>query len=257
MKPWARMTKRIRIIVPVPLPAAAVQNFASQLPADLVSPGFEPEFVAVRNGGVLGGDLFEAMLFDAFVFDAGASAEEDGCAAVCVNSLSDSGVAALRSRLTIPVVGTGQAAYLAACLVGKKFSIVSMWDRWDHFNEKVLNEQHLWDRVASIRSIGVRPDTAELLAGKEDFVFARLEAECMRAIEEDKADVIVLGSTTMHQSHAYLAARLPVPVINPGVVSYKMTEMLVTLGMSQSKVAYRSPEKPNDAIFRAVPSLYG
>ena len=251
------MTKRIRIIVPVPLPEAALRNFASQLPADLVSPGFEPEFVAVRNGGVLGGDQFEAMLFDAFVFDAGASAQDDGCAAVCVNSLSDSGVAALRSRLEIPVVGTGQAAFLAACLLGKRLSIVSMWDRWDHFYEKVLTEQMLWPRVASIRSIGVRPDTAELLAGKEDFVFARLEAECRRAIEEDKADVIVIGSTTMHQSHAYLVERLPVPVINPGVVAYKMCETLVATGLSQSKRTYLAPEKPNDQIFRHVPALYG
>jgi allantoin racemase len=250
------MTKRVRIIVPVPLPPAAVQNFASQLPAEFIAPGFAAEFAAVRNGGALGGDQFEAMLFDAFVFDAGVSAEADGCAAVCVNSLSDSGVAALRSRLSIPVVGAGQAAFLAACLLGKRFSVISMWDRWDHFYEKVLTEQRLWDRVASIRSIGVRPDTAQLLAGKEDFVFTRLEAECMRAIEEDKADVIVIGSTTMHQSHAYLSSRLPVPVINPGVVAYKACELLLTTGLAQSKRAYRAPEKPNDDIFRHVPSLY-
>ena len=32
----------------------------------------------------------------------------------------------------------------------------------------------------------------------------------LRAIEDNGADVIVPGSTTMHQSHAYLAGRLPV-----------------------------------------------
>jgi Asp/Glu/hydantoin racemase len=46
---------------------------------------------------------------------------------------------------------------------------------------------------------------------------ARALAEAGRkAIEEDGADVLLLGSTTMHQAHAYLAERLPVPVINPG-----------------------------------------
>jgi allantoin racemase len=250
------VNKRIRIIIPVPLPQEAIANFASQLPPELVAPGFEPEFVAVRAGGKLGGDQMEALLFDAFVYDAGVTAEAEGCAAVCVNSMSDSGVAALRSRLTIPVIGSGQPSFLMACNLGKKFSIVSMWDRWDHFYEKILSEQALWSRVASLRSIGVRPDTAELLAGKEDFVFARLEAECLRAIEEDKADVIVLGSTTMHQSHRYLCERLPVPVINPGVVSYKICEMMALTGLAQSKKTYLQPESPNDAIFRSVPAIF-
>jgi allantoin racemase len=251
------MTKRIRIIIPVPLPPQALANFASQLPPDLISPGFEVEFVATRAGGRLGGDQMEALLFDAFVYDAGVSAEADGCAAVCVNSMSDSGVAALRARLNIPVIGSGQPALMTALQLGKRFSIVSMWDRWDHFYEKIIAEQGIGHRVASIRSIGVRPDTAELLAGKEEFVFARLEVECMMAIEEDKADVIVLGSTTMHQSHKYLAERLPVPVINPGVVSYKMTELLVQTGLMQSKKAYLQPELPNDDIFKAVPAVFG
>jgi allantoin racemase len=251
------MTKRIRIIIPVPLPQAALNNFAAQLPSELISPGFSVEFVATRAGGRLGGDQMEALLFDAFVYDAGVSAEADGCAAVCVNSMSDSGVAALRSRLNIPVIGSGQPAYLTACQLGKKFSIVSMWDRWDHFYEKTISEQGLWHRVASIRSIGVRPDTAELLAGKEDFVFAKLEAECLKAIEEDKADVIVLGSTTMHQSHKYLSERLPVPVINPGVISYKLCEMMLATGLMQSKKAFLQPELPNDDIFRAVPAVFG
>jgi allantoin racemase len=251
------MSKRIRIIIPVPLPPEALANFASQLPPELIAPGFSVEFVGTRAGGRLGGDQMEALLFDAFVYDAGVSAEADGCAAVCVNSMSDSGVAALRARLNIPVLGSGQPAFLTACQLGKKFSIVSMWDRWDHFYEKGISEQGLWHRVASIRSIGVRPDTAELLAGKEDFVFARLEAECLKAIEEDKADVIVLGSTTMHQSHKYLSERLPVPVINPGVISYKLTEMMVMTGLMQSKKTYLQPELPNDEIFRAVPAVFG
>lgn len=250
------MTKLIRVIVPVPLPQAALDNFAAQLPAELIAPGFSVEFVGTRNGGQLGGDQMEALLFDAFVYDAGVSAEQDGCAAVCINSMSDSGVAALRARLTIPVVGSGATAFLMACQLGKTFSVVSMWSRWNHFYGKTLAEQGLAARCASMRDVGVRPDTAELLAGKEEFIFDRLEQECRRAIEQDGAEVIVLGSTTMHQSHAHLARRLPVPVINPGVVSYKATEALVQLGLAQSKAHYLQPERPMDDIFAHVPAVF-
>ena len=96
-----------------------------------------------------------------------------------------------------------------------------------------------------------------MLAGKEEFVFAQLEQECSKAIEEDKADVIVLGSTTMHQSHKYLSERLPVPVINPGVVSYKTCELMVSAGLAQSKKTYLTPELPNDDIFKAAPAVFG
>ena len=41
---------------------------------------------------------------------------------------------------------------------------------------------------------------------------AAIRAQTRAALEEDGADVICLGSTTMHQAAAYLAERLPVPV---------------------------------------------
>ena len=68
-----------------------------------------------------------------------------------------------------------------------------------------------------------------------------------KAIEEDGADVIVLGSTTMHQSHAYLANVLPVPVINPGQVAFELCKMYLNLGLTHSKTAFAAPEQPNDA----------
>jgi allantoin racemase len=85
-----------------------------------------------------------------------------------------------------------------------------------------------------------------LLQGKEDLVFGLLEREAKIAIEQDGADVLMLGSTTMHQSHAYLQERLPVPVLNPGVIAYKLCEMYLDLGLSHSKKAFPSPENIQD-----------
>jgi len=82
-------------------------------------------------------------------------------------------------------------------------------------------ETGLGSRLASIRDIDVRPDTAELLAGKEDIVFAKLEEQARKAIDEDGADVLILGSTTMHQSATWLASRVEVPVLNPGLVAFR------------------------------------
>jgi allantoin racemase len=241
---------RIKFIVPIPMDETGVAARASQLPKALVSPGFKPEFAAVGWGAALGDSYHDMLLMDWTVFQAGIDAEAEGYSAVVIDTVSDSGVRALRSRLSIPVVGPGEAAFHAAMMLGKKFTVLTMWPEWFPLYEKTLTEFGFWPRVASLRSINTRPDVTELLAGKEDFIFAKLKAEAEAAMAEDGADVIVLGSTTMHQSARFLAENLPIPVINPGVVAYKQAEMLITLGLSHSKKAFPNPGVAKDAEIR-------
>jgi len=243
------MKYRIKIIIPIAMDATGVNHRASQLPAGLVLPGFYPEFVPVAKGASLADSAMDMLLMEFSVVQAGLRAQEEGYSAICIDTVSDSGLAALRSRLDIPVVGPGMSALHMAAMLGKKFSIITMWDKWFALYEKILTEYHLWSRVASLRSINTRPDLSELLTGKEEVVFAKLETESRRAIEEDGADVIVLGSTTMHQSHAWLSERLPVPVINPGQIAWKLCELMLSLGLKQSRKAYPRGETPNDAAY--------
>jgi allantoin racemase len=94
------------------------------------------------------------------------------------------------------------------------------------------------------------------LAGKEEVVFAKLEAAARKAIDHHGADVIVLGSTTMHQSAEFLSSVVEVPVLNPGLIALKQCEMLVQLGLTHSKVAYQSPESLSDQALSAVPAVF-
>lgn len=240
------MSYRIKVIVPIPMDSHGVANRRSQLSDHFVRPGYEVEFVAVKNGAAYGDSYYDSALMDVFVFEAGLRAEQEGFAAVCIDTVSDSGMYALRSRLNIPVLGPGQIAFHTASMLGHKFSIITMWDEWFHLYRKTLTEYGMWHKLASMRSIKTRPDLAELLAGKEEVVFAKLELEARKAIDEDGADVIVLGSTTMHQSHGFLASRLPVPVINPGLIMYKMCEVFLELGLTHSKHAFPPPQAPKD-----------
>jgi allantoin racemase len=248
--------KRIKMIVPVPVPDVALSGFAAQIPAKLIRPDLAVDFVGTRHGASLLDSAYEATLGDMWVLEAGARAEADGYAAVCINSMSDSGLAALRSRLSIPVVGPGRASFHLAADLGKRFSVITMWKRWHWIYEKLALETGLGGRLASIRDIDTRPDTAELLAGKEDIVFAKLEAAARKAIDEDGADVLILGSTTMHQSHSWLAPRLEVPLLNPGLVAFKQCETLLDLGLSHSKRSYFVPETAKDDMLNAVTSLF-
>jgi allantoin racemase len=241
---------RIKVIVPIPMDEAGVANRAEQLPDDFVRAGFAPEFEAVRWGASFGDSYHDTLLMDWTVFQAGITAEDEGYAGVLIDTVSDSGLRPLRSALNIPVVGPGEASFAMAMMLGKKFTVLTMWPEWFPLYEKTLTEYGWWDRVASLRSIDTRPDVTELLEGKEEVVFGKLKAEALMAMEEDGADVIVLGSTTMHQSAAYLDSELPIPVLNPGQVAYKMLETQIELGLSHSKKAFPAPEVPKHADIR-------
>ncbi|MFC7050984.1 aspartate/glutamate racemase family protein [Emcibacter nanhaiensis] len=226
--------------------------FEQQIPENLRRSDITIDFVAPRNGAKILDSFYEFTLADAFVLDAGMAAEKEGYDAVCINSMSDSGLHALRSCLSIPVIGPCEATLLTACMTGQKFSILTMWDRWKPMYMKTIREQGLQTRLASIRAIGVNPDAEELLAGKEEVVFDLLKREGEAAIEKDGADVIILGSTTMYQSYDFLSANLPVPVLNPGLIALKTCEMFLDLGMAHSPRYYQPPREKDENLFSGV-----
>lgn len=248
--------KRIKMILPIALPAAALDRFAAQIPEGLRRPDIAIDFVGCRAGARTMDSAYESTLADAFVLDAGATAEAEGYNAVCSFSMSDSGVAALRSRLSIPVIGAGQAALALAAQIGHRFSVITMWEPWRQHVLENAAKYGLTARLASVRHINTHPNPQELLAGKEHFIFGALEAAAKEAITGDHADVIVLGSTTMYQAYAHLAATLPCPVVSPGLAAYKACETLLDLGLSHSKLAYPSPESTCDSVFHPIPRVF-
>lgn len=244
---------RIRYIVPLPYTnQEAVANRAVQIPRDVLGEDTEVVCVPLRNDIIIVDSYYGDLILDMYVTEAGLRAEEEGFDAVVIDTVSDSGMLPLRSRLSIPVIGPGLVSYVMGVLLGRRFSILTMWKEWVHLYEKNLDTYDLWGRCASIRTADIPPDVESLLEGKEEEVFPRLEEEALRAIEEDGADVILLGSTTMHQAGEYLASRLPVPVVNPGPIAIKMAQELVRMGLSHSKVAYPSPAISQDDKFFSV-----
>lgn len=235
---------KVLVIVPFPMSEENRKQREQQLEAVELGPDINFHFRPVRAGPANYTSDHDSVLADISILDAGKRAQEEGYDAVCIDTMSDSGLAALRSVLDIPVIGPGRASMLTALMFGERFSILIMWDRWKHLYKKSILELGLTWRCASVRSIGVEPSNQSLLAGKEDEVFPLLLKAAQRCIDEDGADVILLGSTTMHQAHAYLRDRLPVPVINPGPLSYKLAEAALALKLTHSRKAWGKPAVP-------------
>jgi allantoin racemase len=240
---------RIKYIIPFPFDDEGIANRAAQIPHDVLGPDTEVECIPVRNSATLVDCYYEDLVFDMYIVEAGLRAEDEGYDAVVMDTVSDSGMYALRSRLRIPVIGPGLVSYVVGILLGKRFSIITMWDKWTHLYEKNLAVYGLSQKCASVRAVNIPPDVEALFAGKEEEMFEKLAAEAQKAIDEDGAGVILLGSTTMHQAGDYMAEHLAAPVVNPGPVAIKLTEALVQLGLTHSKVDFPSPSSIIDDRF--------
>lgn len=238
---------RIKYIVPFPLDAEGVAIRASQIPASILSADTVVECVPVRNSGTFIDSHYEALLMEMYIVEAGIKAEDEGFDAVIMDTFSDSGINALRSRLTIPVMGPGIVAYCVGMMLGQRFSILLTWDRWRFIDERNLMAYQFGEKCVSVRTLGeYHPDVKHLLKDQQEDIFPQLLAEAKTAIEADGADVILLGSTTMHHAGEYLQEHLDVPVVNPGPVAIKITESLVQLGLTHSKAAYPTPMNLHD-----------
>jgi allantoin racemase len=242
---------KVLVIVPFALDESGMANREAQLKDVRLGPDIAFDYRGVKAGPALLDSYHDTALAEVVLFEAGRTAEEDGYDAVCIDTMSDSGVNALRSVLDIPVIGPGRCSYLTALMLGDRFSVLTQWDPWIGLYKKGLRECGLEDKCASIRSINMPPDVSNLLGGKEEVVFPKLKAAAEQCIE-DGADVICMGSTTMHEAVPYLRENLPVPVINPGPLTYKLAEFLLGLGLTQSRKAYPRPRVPKFDMLEAM-----
>ena len=244
--------KKALVIVPFNLDEQGIANREAQMETVELGPDITFEFKGVKAGPALFDSYHDWVMAEISVFEAGLSAQDDGYDVVCIDTMSDSGHNSLRSVLDIPVIGPGKASMHMACILGHKFSVLTQWDPWKAMYVKAAQEYGIPNKLASVRSINKPPDVANLLGGKEDEVFPLLRDAGLAAVEEDGADVICMGSTTMHQAVPYLQENLPVPVINPGPLTYKLAELVLGLGISHSRTAYPKPTVPRHEMLHGM-----
>lgn len=164
-------------------------------------------------------------------------AEKEGFDAVVIDCALDPALRAAKEVSNIPVVSAGEAAIALALLLGSKFSIIAPTQASISPFEHNVRSYGLTSRLASIRHIGI--PILELM--DVDKAKSAIKSECQRAIEEDGADVIVLGCTGMAPTARYLNKALNVPVVEPGAAAIKVAELLAQLGWKHSKRCFPTP----------------
>lgn len=170
-------------------------------------------------------------------------AERRGANAIIIDCMGDPGLHACREAVTIPVLGPCQTALHTAGLLGHGFAFVTVLDRLRSLIAKLVASYGLNDNYASFRAVDI---PVLEIAGDPGRLNAALAREAIDAVEQDHADVIVLGCTGFLGCAgairaALLARGLDVPVIDPIPVAVHVADALVKTGLSHSKRTYPAP----------------
>lgn len=162
-----------------------------------------------------------------------ARADEAGADAHIIACFDDTGLDAARSLVDAPVIGIGEAAYHVATLVAGRFSVITTLSR----SIPVL-EQNLLRYGLAVRCGSVRASEVQVLAleNADSRARDRISAEIAAAIRDDRAETIVLGCAGMADLAASLSEEHGVPVIEGVSAAVRLSESLVALGLSTSRI---------------------
>lgn len=226
--------------------AAEARRFASAgTEITAVTAAFGTQYIANRA---------EAAIASHAVLDAMAR-HAAGHDAAIVSAFGDPGLAAARELFDIPVVGIAESAMLMAWTLGRRYSIVCLTGRLRRWYIECAREHGLDGRLASVRALDV--PIPDITTAKEQFRDRLLE-ECHRAVDQDEAEVIILGGGPIAGLARECADEIPVPTLDGVTSAVRMAEALVALRPRKAtRGSFARPDpKPagglGDALMRRI-----
>jgi allantoin racemase len=222
--------------------AAMTESMAAEA-RRFASPSTEIVAVTAEFGTQYVENRVEAAIASHAVLDALAK-HAAGCDAAIISAFGDPGLAAAREFVDIPVVGIEESAILTAWMLGRRYSIICLTPRLRTWYIECAQEHGLAGRLASVRALDVPiPDITRAKQQLRD----HLLKECMVAIEQDDAEVIIFGGGPIAGLARETADAIPVPCLDGVSCAVRMAEALVALHP-------RAPSRGSFARPRAKPA---
>jgi allantoin racemase len=198
------------------------------------SPGTELVAVTTKGGTRNVDSAFADYLSGAYMIrtclDAAALHRPD---AVVLAGFGRVGIDALKEALTIPVVSIAEASMAMACLLGHRFTTLTMLQQFIPYQQDLVRYYGFEAKCASVRAININ---VEECVTDRDRTLRELTAQIERIVADDRAEVVILACAGLCGYDAELSRRAGVPVLDPVSVGVKVAEGLVGLGLSHSKV---------------------
>lgn len=177
----------------------------------------------------------EAMSLAGMLHEIRHSAQFDAAVIACFD---DTGLDAARCLTDKPVVGIGEAGYRMAAMLSNRFSVVTTLSRSVPALQHNLLRYGLERHCARVRASDV--PVLELEQHHPD-ALGRIEREIRLAIEEDKAEAVVLGCAGMTDLAADFSEKFAVPVLDGVACAVALAESMARIGLRTSRLGGYAP----------------
>ena len=167
----------------------------------------------------------EAQVSGAMVLDMLAQKAGTFDAAI-IAAFGDPGLFAARELFDGPVIGMSEAAMLTACMLGRRFGIVTFSPNLEPWYRECVEAHGLTGRLAGIRCAGGQFASIADVQDEKEHTFVAL---AQQAVAEDGADVIILAGAPLAGLAAKVKDRIPVPLVDQIAAAVKQAEALVAL----------------------------
>jgi Asp/Glu/hydantoin racemase len=244
----------MRILFANPNTTVAVTDRIAAVARAAASPGTEViavtgaygvPYIATRAEAVIGGRVALELLAE----------HAPGCDAAVIAAFADPGIGGARELLSIPVIGMAEAAMLTACMLGRRFSIVTFSTAMGPWYRECVDANGLAARLASIRCVpGGFRDIHTVAEEKAD----ALVAACQAAVADDEADVVILGGAPLAGLADVVADRVPVPLVDGVAAAMRQAEVLAALKPRKATAGtFRAPDpKPITGVPAPLENLF-
>jgi len=189
------------------------------------SPGTELVAMTARRGVPYIATRAEAQIGGAIALEMLAEAGPSFDAAI-IAAFGDPGLFGARELFAFPIVGLAEAAMLTACMVGRKFAIVTFSRTLAPWYEECVAMHGLEKRCAGIRALDEAFQSISDVQSEKEEVLVRL---ANAAVEQDQADVVILSGAPLSGLADKIKDRIPVPLIDPISAAVRQAETLAVL----------------------------
>ena len=207
---------------------------AAAAPGTEIVPATAPRglpYIANRAEAVLGGAIVLEMLAE----------HHRAVDAAVIAAFGDPALGGARELYDIPIVGMTEAGLLTACMLGRRYAIVTFSTGLTSWYRECVEWHGLEGRCAAIRGLDAGFTT---LADVQDEHRARLVALANQTVAEDGADVVLLAGAPLAGLAATVRDEIAVPVVDCAAAALKQAEALAAL----------RPRKATAGAFRRPPA---
>jgi len=195
--------------------------------------------------------LYPKHLMELAIFEVMPGLEAQGYDAVVVGCCYDPGVRVARELVDIPVVGPLEAAMNHASYFGHRFTVITDHEKARPYLEDLVR-LHGTTNCRSVRCIDwfVTDMIQDPSAVADDAA-----AACIRALDEDQSEVVILGCTIiggcLEREIMTTGRHRELPILNPNLLALKTAETLADLHRAGkyniSRAGYYQRHEQHDA----------